>query len=168
VEKESLDLSWKKDVMEIFSYYTERTPGSSIEEKQASVTWHYRQADPIFGSWQAKECHNHLENNFTNIPAEIMVGKKNIEVRPKAINKGEIVRRLAKEFHEAEFVYCTGDDKTDEDMFRAFKDSPGPWCVTIGPGSKKTMAGNIHLVDNTRLHVILISPKGGIFLHHLI
>ena len=43
------DLSWKKDVLAIFQYYTERTIGSMIEEKQASVTWHYRQADPHYG-----------------------------------------------------------------------------------------------------------------------
>ena len=43
------DLSWKKDVIDIFKYYTERTAGSLIEEKQASVTWHYRNSDTFYG-----------------------------------------------------------------------------------------------------------------------
>jgi len=47
------------------------------------------------------------------------VGKMNLEVRPVAINKGEIVKRLVYNNPNAEFVFCTGDDKTDEDMFRA-------------------------------------------------
>jgi trehalose 6-phosphate synthase/phosphatase len=36
-----------------------------------------------------------------------------------AVNKGEIVKRILYENPEAEFVFCAGDDKTDEDMFRA-------------------------------------------------
>lgn len=49
----------------------------------------------------------------------MLVGKKNLEVRPIAVNKGEIVRRIVWENGDAEFVFCAGDDKTDEDMFRA-------------------------------------------------
>lgn len=43
----------------------------------------------------------------------------NLEVRPAATNKGEIVKRLMYNNPNAEFVFCAGDDKTDEDMFRA-------------------------------------------------
>lgn len=49
----------------------------------------------------------------------MLVGKKNLEVRPIAINKGEIVKRILYTNPDAEFVFCAGDDKTDEDMFRA-------------------------------------------------
>lgn len=42
-------MPWKDDVKEIYEYYTERTPGSFIEEKKYSLTWHYRKADPKFG-----------------------------------------------------------------------------------------------------------------------
>lgn len=35
-------------------YFTERTPGTYIEKKESSLTWHYRDADPNFGSWQAR------------------------------------------------------------------------------------------------------------------
>jgi trehalose-phosphatase len=46
---EEMDLSWKNDVLDVFGYYTERTPGSFIEHKKFSITWHYRLADPNFG-----------------------------------------------------------------------------------------------------------------------
>lgn len=49
----------------------------------------------------------------------MLVGKKNLEVRPIAINKGEIVKRILYHNPDAEFIFCAGDDKTDEDMFRA-------------------------------------------------
>ncbi|KAK3814090.1 MAG: glycosyltransferase family 20-domain-containing protein [Benniella sp.] len=117
---ESLDMNWKNDVIEIFTYYTERTQGSFIEHKRSSLTWHYRMADPEFGTFQAKECQNHLENAvLSKLPVEILVGKKNLEVRPTIVNKGEIVKRLLSQHPDADFVLCAGDDKTDEDMFRA-------------------------------------------------
>lgn len=41
----------------------------------------------------------------------MLVGKKNLEVRPLAVNKGEIVRRLIYENPDADFIFCAGDDK---------------------------------------------------------
>ncbi|KAJ1913039.1 hypothetical protein H4219_005375 [Mycoemilia scoparia] len=119
-----MDMSWKSDVRKIFEFYTERTKGATIEEKESSVTWHYRNADPDYGLFQAKECMNHLENAVVSrLPIEILVGKKCLDVRPKAINKGEIVRRvlLSTDSPNWELIVCAGDDKTDEDMFRALR-----------------------------------------------
>lgn len=85
------------------------------------MTWHYRGADPDFGSFQAKECQAHLENltSHNKLAVEVLVGKKNLEVRPLAVNKGEIVKKILYDNTDAEFVFCAGDDKTDEDMFRS-------------------------------------------------
>ncbi|KAF7729031.1 threalose-6-phosphate phosphatase [Apophysomyces ossiformis] len=114
-----VDMSWKQDVTAIFDYYTERTQGSFVEQKKSSITWHYRLADAEYGAFQAKECQNHLENAFVSkLPVEILVGKKNLEVRPMSINKGEIVKRILSQNPNTELVICAGDDKTDEDMFR--------------------------------------------------
>ncbi len=117
---EDLDMTWMKDIRSVFEYYTERTAGSFIEMKKSAITWHYRAADPDFGSFQAKECQAHLENltSQNKLAIEVLVGKKNLEVRPLAINKGEIVKRILYDHPDAEFVFCAGDDKTDEDMFR--------------------------------------------------
>ena len=41
----------------------------------------------------------------------VLVGKKNLEVRPSAVNKGEIVKRILYQNPDAEFVFCAGDDK---------------------------------------------------------
>jgi trehalose 6-phosphate synthase/phosphatase len=41
----------------------------------------------------------------------VLVGKKNLEVRPIAINKGEIVKRILYLNPDAQFVFCAGDDK---------------------------------------------------------
>ncbi|KAI8066372.1 glycosyltransferase family 20-domain-containing protein [Gongronella butleri] len=144
---EDLDMSWKNDVLEIFSYYTERTTGSFIEHKRCALTWHYRLADPEYGAFQAKECQNHLETALAKLPVEVLAGKKNLEVRPKSINKGEIVRRLLV-LHEAifDFAMCCGDDRTDEDMFKALErttriqDGRSKFSVMIGPEGNTTGA----------------------------
>jgi trehalose-6-phosphatase len=64
--------------------------------------------------FQANECHNHLENAIqSKLPVEVLLGKKNLEVRPVAINKGEIVKRiLASRMPGFDFVFCVGDDRT--------------------------------------------------------
>ena len=50
---------------------------------------------------------------------EVMTGKANLEVRPKVVNKGEVVKRIVADCGERpddtpEFVLCLGDDLTDE------------------------------------------------------
>ena len=120
---EKTDMSWQKEVMEIFQHYTERTQGSFIERKRIALTWHFRRADPEYGAFQARECKKHLENTVAKKwDVEVMNGKANLEVRPTFVNKGEIAKRLVNEYgHEEgeppEFVLCLGDDFTDEGVF---------------------------------------------------
>lgn len=146
---------WKTEVSQVFEYFTERSPGSFIERKAASLTWHYRQCDPEFGSWQAKQCQSLLENTISGkMSVEILAGKKNLEVRPISINKGQTLRRILSEGTDkiqADFVFCAGDDRTDEDMFKALMeleenkefpelDYPIVTTCAIGPAEKKTLA----------------------------
>ena len=91
--------------------------GSKVERKRFALTWHYRNADPEFGRWQSRELQTHLEQAI--IPkhsVEILTGKANLEVRPRDINKGEVVGRLSPRTYpgDLDFVFCAGDDKTDE------------------------------------------------------
>ncbi|KIX07646.1 trehalose-phosphatase [Rhinocladiella mackenziei CBS 650.93] len=152
----SMDMGWQKEVMEVFSYYTERTQGSWIERKKVALTWHYRQADPDFGAFQARECRKALEDNvMKKWDVEVMSGKANLEVRPQFVNKGFIATRLINEYGYArgdppEFILCLGDDQTDEDMFRALLKTNLPkehvFACTVGASSKRTLA-TWHLLE---------------------
>lgn len=126
--------AWKEDVATIMAYYVERTPGSFVEHKSASLTWHYRQSDPEYGSWQAKELLTHLEHTIASVyPVEIISGKKNLEVRPGCCNKGAIVRALLERHGRPRMVLCVGDDRTDEDMFKVLQETfPGEEQEEIG------------------------------------
>ncbi|TNY18472.1 trehalose-6-phosphate phosphatase [Rhodotorula diobovata] len=135
---DDLNMDWKTDVVRIFRYYEARTQGAFVEKKVSSVTFHYRNADPVFGLFQAKECQAMLESMQESLPIDVLVGKKNVEVRPAHTNKGEIVRRLLYQHPDAEFCMCAGDDKTDEDMFhsmaRIFSNyTPGATKTLISP-----------------------------------
>ena len=163
---EKFDMAWQKEVMDVFGHYTERTQGSWIERKRVALTWHYRQADPDFGAWQARECKKTLEESVAKKwDVEVMTGKANLEVRPTFVNKGFIATRLVNEYGTGtgdppEFVLCLGDDATDEgesiypddrlvandtaDMFRALLKTDLPkeqvFAVTVGASSKRTLA----------------------------
>ncbi len=116
----TMNMGWQKEVMDVFTHYTERTQGSWIEKKRVALTWHYRQVDPDFGAFQAKECKKELEDKVaTNWDVDVMSGKANLEVRPRFVNKGYIATTLINEYGYArgeppEFVLCLGDDQTDE------------------------------------------------------
>lgn len=119
---EQVDMTWQQDVQQVFDYYTDRTQGATIETKRAALTWHYRRADPEFGSFQAKSCREHLLQlvALKNYELEVMDGKANVEVRPRQFNKGEIVKSITKA-EQPQFIMCLGDDSADEDMFKALQ-----------------------------------------------
>ncbi len=148
---ETIDMKWQDDVYEIFKYFSDRTQGAFIERKKCTLTWHYRQADPEYGQFQARECQSHLESTVVRkYDVEVMIGKANVEVRPTFINKGEIVKKLIAGYRMQDgldLVFCAGDDKTDEDMFRVLrKSAPAEqahnhiFSVAVGASSKLTLA----------------------------
>lgn len=118
-----MDMSWQQEVKKTFDEYTDKTPGSHVEVKKVALTWHYRNANPELGMEMSQECHKELERSVARkYDVEVMTGKANLEVRPKFVNKGEIARRLVKAYGSGpgeapEFVFCLGDDTTDEGLF---------------------------------------------------
>ncbi|MBO9640801.1 MAG: hypothetical protein J7576_21720, partial [Siphonobacter aquaeclarae] len=58
-----------------------------------------------------------------------------VEVRVAGVDKGSVASRLASA-DQYDFILAIGDDRTDEDMFRALTDR----AVTIKVGQQKTLA----------------------------
>lgn len=63
--------------------YTEATDGSYIETKESALVWHHLDADPDFGSCQAMEMLDHLENVLANEPVVVKKGQHIVEVKPQ-------------------------------------------------------------------------------------
>ncbi|KAG2439617.1 hypothetical protein HXX76_004969 [Chlamydomonas incerta] len=88
------DFSWKRMAAPILQQYVESTDGSSVEAKESALVWHYRDADPDFGAWQAKELLDHLEGVLSNKPVEIVGGQGYVEIKPQGVSKGRALERL--------------------------------------------------------------------------
>jgi len=125
------DLSWKEQIIDVFQLYSGMTPGSFIEEKTSSVVWHYRNADPEFGSWKANQLVSELYEMLSNLPVEIHHGKKIVEICSIQINKGAVVEYFV-QLNNYDAVLCAGDDETDESVFRLSDDR----LITIKVGSR--------------------------------
>lgn len=117
------DLDWKEIVEPVMKSYTESTDGSSIEPKESALVWHYQDADPDFGSWQATELMLHLENVLANEPVVVKRGHQIVEVKPQGVSKGLVVEKVLSKLHETgkspDFLMCIGDDRSDEDMYES-------------------------------------------------
>lgn len=123
------DCSWKQIAEPVMKLYTETTDGSTIEDKETALVWCYEDADPDFGSCQAKELLDHLESVLANEPVTVKSGQSNVEVKPQGVSKGLVAKRLLSAMQEKgmcpDFVLCIGDDRSDEDMFEVITSSMG-------------------------------------------
>ncbi|TYI81620.1 hypothetical protein E1A91_D05G165800v1 [Gossypium mustelinum] len=115
------EFGWKEIAEPVMKLYTEATDGSSIETKESALVWHHRDADPGFGSSQAKEMLDHLESVLANEPVTVKSGQFIVEVKPQGVSKGVVAEKIfttmAESGRQADFVLCIGDDRSDEEMF---------------------------------------------------
>ncbi|KAG6691352.1 hypothetical protein I3842_10G061100 [Carya illinoinensis] len=118
---QSNDFGWTQIAEPVMKLYTESTDGSYIEHKESALVWHHRDADPGFGSSQAKEMLDHLESVLANEPVAVKSGQFIVEVKPQGVSKGVVAEKIfsaiAEKGRQADFVLCIGDDRSDEDMF---------------------------------------------------
>lgn len=128
---EAADLTWKDRVWEVLRHYEGNTPGSWVEEKRASLVWHYRQSDPEFGTAKAHQLVSELSEMAFNMPMTVRRGKMIVEVCTNLVDKGAAMRKFLKET-SCDLALCAGDDQTDETMFRS--ELPNLISVKVGPG----------------------------------
>jgi trehalose 6-phosphate synthase/phosphatase len=125
----TLTTDWKERVRPILQLYVDRLPGALLEEKEFSLAWHHRRADPEQASLRAKELLDDLAGYTRNIDVQVFEGNKVIEVRNAGVNKGSAGLEWLSHQHP-EFTLGIGDDWTDEDLFRALP--PEAYSVRVG------------------------------------
>jgi trehalose 6-phosphate synthase/phosphatase len=123
--------AWKATVRPLLEQVVARTPGSSLEEKDYALVWHYRMADPDFGLWQAHELFSQLQGLLAGSGLRVQQGHKVVEVLWAELQKGTITAQLLAQAAPAEWIMAMGDDRTDEDMFAAVPSEQ--WTVKVGP-----------------------------------
>ncbi|MCA8829890.1 bifunctional alpha,alpha-trehalose-phosphate synthase (UDP-forming)/trehalose-phosphatase [Hymenobacter pini] len=124
-----LSNEWKPEIRSILELYVSRTAGSFIEDKEYSLVWHYRRADAELGAVRARDLLNHLTFMTSNTDLQVMEGNKVIEIKTSGINKGTAAARWQAAY-EPQFTLAIGDDRTDEDTFRAMP--PDAYTVKVG------------------------------------
>ena len=131
----NLKNDWKEKISPVLERFMDRTPGTFIEEKNFSLAWHYRKAEPDQGELRASELKSSLTNLIANLNLELMEGQKVVEVKNIGFNKGLAALHLINK-QNYDFILAIGDDWTDEYLF---KELPKEAC-TIKVGMKNTNA----------------------------
>jgi trehalose 6-phosphate synthase/phosphatase len=126
---------WKQRLLPLLEKYADRLPGAYVEEKDNSIVWHYRPADPEQAQMVAMELSDDLIHLTANIDLQVLRGSKNIEIRNVGMNKGVAVAGLIAS-GEYDFILAMGDDWTDEDLFAAVPES----AFSIRVGITTTLA----------------------------
>ncbi len=112
----SLDNEWKESIRHILELYTDRIPGSFIEEKDYSLAWHYRQCEPDMISVKLSEVTGTLRSIIQSETLGLQEGNKVLEVKDVRVNKGFGASAFIQNQYY-DFIFAVGDDYTDEDLF---------------------------------------------------
>jgi trehalose 6-phosphate synthase/phosphatase len=153
---EGVTTEWKTLVRPVLESFAGRVPGAFVEEKSASLAWHYRQVDPVFGASQARELRMHLGEVFAHGPLEVLPGDKVVEVRARGVDKGRVVGLVTQGMAPGTLVVAIGDDRTDEDLFAALPEDG----LAIHAGGKDTRAG-YRVQGPTEVRALLSALLGG-------
>jgi len=113
--------------------FAARTPGAFVEVKTSSVAWHYRRTARGFGRAQARDLRLALSIALADHPADIIEGKRVLEVRPRGATKATVVQHLLSRRPPPALLVAFGDDRTDEEMFAALPSNG--IAVHVGPGA---------------------------------
>jgi trehalose 6-phosphate synthase/phosphatase len=124
-----LNNDWKPEILPLLETYADRLPGSFVEDKEFSLAWHYRMADPEMASIVAKELKDDLVRFTANIGVQILQGRKVIEVKNPGMNKGDAGSNWISE-NNFDFIMAIGDDWTDEDLFRVLPEKA--YSIKVG------------------------------------
>ncbi|UYO01092.1 MAG: trehalose-phosphatase [Devosia sp.] len=137
-----------RDIAAALEPLVQSHPELLVEPKQAAVALHFRQAPDLEGV-----CHLAVQEavlhhaDFTLVP-----GKMVIEARPAAFDKGAALKAFMQEepFAGRTPIFI-GDDRTDEDAFRAAQELGG-MGIKLGPGET---SARMRIADVSSVHALL-------------
>lgn len=121
-EASNLGVDWdtvKKISTEIMSKYTARCNGSYVKLTSSSIGWSYYSSDPEWSALLAASLLEELEYELRAFDIRIVTLKGVIEIVPRKLNKGLVVKEVLGGCEEPDFILCVGDDVSDEKMFTA-------------------------------------------------
>ncbi len=125
---------WKRSIRPILELFSDRTPGAFVEEKDFSLVWHYRRAEPALAHVRMQELRDALVNLTETMDVGVFEGSKILEVRRLGISKGRAVDHLIAQ-NGWDFLLAAGDDYTDEEMFAVLP--ADAYSIKVGIGASR-------------------------------
>lgn len=129
--KVSSSNNWKGPVKQIMQAYVSKCEHSFIEEKDFSMVWHYRKANPDQAKLYAAEMTIELNNFIQGHSLKVFSGKKIVEVKNSQIDKGSAIQHILRDGNY-DFILAVGDDYTDEDMFKVLTGVRNSYTIKVG------------------------------------
>ncbi len=151
---------WKSTLIPLLNAYVDRLPRSRLIEKEFSLAFHYRQSDPEQAFLRASELLDDLVGLTSNFGLQILEGYKVIEIHNAGVNKHAAAMHWLAEVNP-DFVLGIGDDRTDEDLFRALPENG--YSIKVG-ASKSFARFNLSQRDDVRkllLHMVQANQVAG-------
>jgi trehalose 6-phosphate synthase/phosphatase len=156
----AITTEWKERVRPILQVYVDRLPGALLEEKEFSLAWHYRRADPEQASRRARELLDALAGFTRNIDVQVLEGNKVLEVRNTGVSKGTAATEWLGGVG-ADFILAIGDDWTDEDLFRALPATAYSVRVGLANTAARYYLGNHTAVRRVLRELIQVPRESG-------
>lgn len=127
--------TWRPSVQRVLEGFCAGVPGSFVETKDHGLAWHYRAASVPPEEAHLRRLTQALGPLADREGLDVLEGDGVIEVRGAGTHKGRAV--AARTFPpSADRLVAIGDDRTDEDMFRALPAS----AISIAVGVKPSCA----------------------------
>ncbi len=133
--------SWRPIVTQLLQVATSQLPGSFIELKLGSLTWHYRQADPKLAQHLAAQLTSQLATQASRYRLVILQAHKALEIKPGNYDKSAAVNYWLRQ-QSFDFILAAGDDTTDEDIFTALPASAHTFKIGPDPTSAQNRLSN--------------------------
>ncbi len=118
---QSATSEWKNEVRSLLDWYVDRTPGTTLVEKEYSLFWDYRRADEAFARVREGELKEDLLPLLRSYSLRMLEGGRFLEVKSANVSQGEAARRVLSE-RDWDFVLAAGDDVSDEEVFQVLPD----------------------------------------------
>ena len=125
-------VDWKSQIRATMERSVRTLEGSFIEEKYASVGFHYRGADESLADNVVQRLVYSLGVDVEAYNLRILHGKKVVEVIAAGVEKGEAIRPWLKK-ENWDFILGAGDDVTDESLFATLPAEA--YSIKVGAGT---------------------------------
>ncbi|CBJ31301.1 Trehalose 6-phosphate synthase, family GT20 / Trehalose 6-phosphate phosphatase [Ectocarpus siliculosus] len=150
----------KTAALPLLQKFTAHTNGANIKMRDSGLAWSYYSTDPEWGQTQAKQLHGELEVALSAYDVKVQHLRGSLEVVPKRLHKGVVVSTILRTQKERrgcnpDFVFCVGDDASDEQMFSAVYSFLAQAGDQTGSNDEMTQAE----MDNIRLYTCMVGKK---------